>query len=80
MLLESLRMERKTYGADEGKVTGRARFSGKDGAVEIVLSDEKCRTILQVCAMQIVDTAKQVSRDLTAECVDGYAMLERESA
>lgn len=79
MLLESLRIDRATYGSDKGKLSGRARFSGKEGAVEILLDDEKSRVILQVCAMQIVDTAKLVARDLTAECVDGYAMLAQES-
>jgi hypothetical protein len=80
MILQNLRMERVTYGADKGQMRGTAHFSNEHGKVEINLSDEMCKSILTICAMQIVDTAKHVARDLTADLIVGQALLAREEA
>jgi len=77
MILQSLRMDRKTYGDDQGAMRGTATFTNDSGRVEIVLDDAKCKQILTICAMQIVDTAKAVSRDLTADLILGQHLLAR---
>ncbi len=79
MILQSLQMERVRYGDRKGEMAGKARFEGSQGAVEILLDQEKCNTILTICAMQIVDTAKLVARDLTAQEILGRAAIASDS-
>lgn len=79
MILQSLSLERVRYGEKKGQVVGKARFEGETGAVEITLDEEKCQLILTACAMQIVDTAKLVARDLTSREITGRAAIASDS-
>ncbi len=79
MILTNLKMDRVGYGPNKGLMEGRARFEGETGAVEIKLDNDKCNTILTICAMQIVDTAKQVARGMTSQEIVGRAAIASET-
>lgn len=70
MTLESLQIQRMTYGANKGKMEGAIKFENPQGNVQIMLDDETCHRILVLCADGLVTTAKAVALDLTAEIIN----------
>lgn len=52
------------------ELVGKAKFAGKDGAVEIRLNPEQTSKILELCAESVVATAKQIGADMVAPLID----------
>jgi hypothetical protein len=61
MILRSLTLERKTWGQDEGKFTGKASFTGPHADIAINLGPDHVRSILDMCADQLIETTRQVA-------------------
>ena len=71
MKLLSLSIDRKTYGADKGKFSGSATFTGDTGNITLNLNDHHIEQMLLVCADGIVDVAKAAARMFVQEALAG---------
>jgi hypothetical protein len=71
MRLMQLRLERKTYGPDEGKILGKATFSGDRGEITLNLNEHHVEQMLLVCADGIVDVAKAAAKMFVQEALHG---------
>lgn len=69
MKLNTLYITRTNYGSDAGKLSGEIAFIGEVGKVNLVLSDEHCRRMLEICAEAIVASTKEVAEELTREAL-----------
>lgn len=67
MKLESLRI-RENYG-NRDQYVGEIEIKGEAGKLALVLNHEQCRKLLDVVADAMVETAKAVAMNLTAECI-----------
>jgi len=76
MQLKELKIERKTWGKDEGKHVGKASFDNELGLVAIKLTPELCNEIFRLCADGIVSTAKEAAKELTFSVIEHQAKLE----
>jgi hypothetical protein len=65
MKLEEMKIERKKWGVDAGKVVGEIKFAGAHGNITLQLTEEHCQSILQVCAGALVESARQSADQLT---------------
>jgi hypothetical protein len=63
--LECLRIARKGWG--EYGYGGKVEFKGKKCEVAIIIDDKLCRKIIELCADQLVDTARDVAENLKAD-------------
>ena len=66
MRLKYLNITLSTYGPNEGKYTGEAKFANQSGAIDIVLVPEVSDKILALCAEALVANAREVAQNLTA--------------
>lgn len=69
MELESLNITRVAWGDNAGKLDGNIMFKNPKGKVQIILSDSAAQRILEICAEGLVETAKIVANELTAEII-----------
>lgn len=76
MTLKGLRIDRRMYGEDEGTYHGSVTIMSQAGQVDLVIGPEQAHLILMVCADALVDTAKQIASELTAQCVEIQPRLE----
>lgn len=58
------------YGPHVGKYTGSVGFRGQYGTVDIVLSPSLSEKVLTLCADALVENAKEVASDLTAQIIE----------
>lgn len=70
MILESVKIEKKRWGADEGKYTGEASFSGNHGSVKVELPETAARQILELCAQNVITAANEVARAMVAPVIE----------
>ncbi|RLV60991.1 hypothetical protein D5018_03880 [Parashewanella curva] len=75
MLLQDLRLTRRSFGKDEGKMIGSAEFSNKQGKVTIKLTAEQCDKILRVCADSVIENSKEAAEMMTAGFIEAKAVL-----
>ena len=66
MKLQEVRI-RRSYSNDE--LTGQISFKTNNGVVELELTDEDCRPILEHCAAAVVISSKRVAESLTSEAI-----------
>lgn len=76
MRLERLHIDLCSYGLNEGKYTGSAKFCNAYGGVEIVLSPEVSDKILAIVGDAVVDNAREVAQKLTAATLTQVPALE----
>ncbi len=67
MQLQNLRIRRRYDQSLEGEI----EIAGDTGKVALAVNDVLCRKLIEVCASELVDVAKTVARDMTAEMVSG---------
>jgi hypothetical protein len=70
MILEDLRIERQAYGADKGKFKGSIRFSNDRSKIEMALTHDVSEQLLKVVGDCLVESAKELAMDLTADCIN----------
>lgn len=74
MQLEHLSIRLQTYGPNEGKYVGEARFKDQHGAVEIVLHPQASDDILRIVANAIVRNSQEVAQQLTVATLTQRAL------
>ena len=57
---------RRTY---DGDLVGELELTGDTGKVALAVNNALCIRLIAVCADALVDVAKSVSRDMTAELI-----------
>ena len=76
MLLKSLHMQRPYY-PTTGPLTGTIEFEAEHGKVELRLTEAACEQILRIVAGGMVDAAREVAEELTANIITAASpMLE----
>jgi len=70
MILEKLEIERERWGKDKGKFKGRVKFTNDTKSIEMALPHDMSERILKECGMALVDAAKDLAEDLTADCIE----------
>lgn len=65
MRLTALRIRRKYDDTLEGEI----ELAGETGKVALAVNDALCQRLVEVCADALVDVAKGVARDMTAELI-----------
>ena len=71
MRMTKLQVELMEYGANKGKFVGRVHFNNAyDASIEIPLSDEVARKVLEVCAEQVVQAGKDTAEMMTAQVIE----------
>ena len=70
LILESLSVNRCTYGSEEGKYTGSLAFRGHYGQISITLDPIISEKVLALCADALVENARQVADNLTATIIN----------
>lgn len=70
MELRTIYLSRETYGADKGKLKGNVTVSTLAGEIKLYLSEEKAGRILNICADQLVENAKEVAQNITKEILE----------
>jgi len=70
MKLEQLALTYCTYGVNNGKYTGAAKFENQYGSIELTLSPEMSAQILQICAEALVANSREVAANLTAAVIE----------
>jgi hypothetical protein len=79
VILKSLRIARsENYlgsGKTETKLGGSIELIGESAKIELRITDEVCRKIIDLCADQLIETAHQTARLLKAEIIDGPKVL-----
>ena len=73
MRLNELKIHRPLWGEHVGKVIGEVKFENAHGNITLQLTEDHCKEILQVCAVALVDSAKQSATQLTAAIIDAAA-------
>jgi hypothetical protein len=76
MQLERLEIRRNEYGHNKGKMEGEITFKNPVGKIQLILTDDACKKILEFCAEGLVDSAKEVASRLTAEIITSTPLLE----
>ena len=76
MQLERLDISRKDYGPNKGLMEGEITFKNPAGRIQLILNDDTCKKILELCAEGLVDSAKEVANHLTAEIITSMPLLE----
>ena len=70
MILDSVKIERKSYGTNEGQYIGTVSFYGKDGSVTVKLPAEAAHEILKLCAANIIEEAGKVASAMIAPVIE----------
>lgn len=70
MILTNLTIRLEEYGADKGKHTGKATFSGEAGTVILNLNQDHIDEIFRTCADSIIETSKAAARLLTHKVIE----------
>ena len=78
MQLEHLTIRYCTYGVNEGKYTGEARFKDARGAVEIVIHPEAADGILRIVADALVRNSREPANNLTTATLTQPALAAPE--
>lgn len=68
--LENLSIDICDYGPEKGKYTGKARFKGQYGGIDIVLAPSVSQNILRLCADALVENSKAVAETLSAQVIE----------
>jgi hypothetical protein len=53
----------------DGNLVGELELAGETGKVALAVNEALCQRIVEVCADALVDVAKSVARDMTAELI-----------
>jgi hypothetical protein len=69
MQMRTLNLSLAEYGPNKGRYTGNMHFAGEYGGVEIVLSPDMSDAVLKICAEALVQNAKDVAQNLTAQLI-----------
>jgi len=57
---------------------GHAKFLGKDGTIQIYLSESLTKAILAACAAEIVNAANDVAESLKAETIADVQLIGKD--
>lgn len=70
MILEKLEIERQQWGTDKGKFKGSIRFANDKSRIEMALTHDVSERLLKVVGESLVDSAKELAGELTADCIE----------
>jgi hypothetical protein len=77
MYLDALEIRREKWGAKQGQLTGKVRFSdGKENAFELNLTPELNEAFMAVIGGALTDSAKALQAKLMANTVDMSPTLQ----
>ncbi len=76
MILTNLEIKLNQWGENEGKHTGKAKFSGDAGEVVLNLTPAHCEKIFLICADGILTTAKNAAENLTLAVIEHKSLIE----
>ena len=79
MKLRSLKIEKKTYGDNKGKLFGTLCVDGLKADVTIKLSDYAASEILKFCSASIVSAVRESSKDFEEEFLRSVNNMESQS-
>jgi len=82
MLLQSLTLRVEEWGENKGKYSGTVSFLGESGVTQLNINAKISQAILSACAEALVESAKEVADNMTAETIDaikGARCLEDKS-
>jgi hypothetical protein len=81
MELETIRIQRNpSYHDRPSDYTGKVKYKGDHGEVEINLNAETSRRVLDVVAAQLVETTKELAQNITADTLTAKPALLTEQA
>ncbi len=75
MKLKELKIHRPAWGEHSGKIVGEVKFENDHGNITLQLTEDHCQEILQVCAVALVDSAKQSATQLASAIIDAAAPI-----
>ena len=78
MQLEKLRIQRKSYGKDEGKFLGSIEFRNDLGSIALRLNSEQCDNIFNICADGVLTVAKEAAEEMTCRVIEHSAPPAKE--
>lgn len=70
MILQELKIERERWGDNKGKFAGSITFESARSSIKMALTHDVSERLLKVVGESLVDEAKELATELTAECVD----------
>lgn len=73
MILESMNIRRKNWGANEGKLCGEITYKNPNGEVTIVLTNELSNKLIAIIAEDMVVATKELAMNLTAAIINQVA-------
>lgn len=76
MQLESLSIQRRIYGPNEGKLEGEITFKNPRGKVQLVLNDEISQRLLAIVADGVVESSREIAVSLTAQVLTAIPAIE----
>jgi hypothetical protein len=81
MILERLSITKKYSYKKTEPLTyeGAIKYANERGEISITLNDETSRKVLAVIADQLVETSKQVAKNLTADVITANPAITHES-
>ncbi len=79
MILDKLEIEMERWGANKGKYTGTAKFSGEAGEVTLNLNEHHIEEIFRTCADSIIETSKAAARHLACAVIEHKKTIEAKS-
>ena len=78
MILKKLEIELSTYGEFKGQYRGEARFENENGKVTVVLKEQHCDAIFNLCADAIVQSSKEVANAMIKPILTQKALENNE--
>lgn len=66
MKLQSIYMNRESYGPNSGKLVGSITFATPGGKVELAMGEKQCERICAAMAENVVEVAQEVADNLVA--------------
>lgn len=75
-LVKTLYLTMVDYGPDKGKLAGKIEFINQHGEMTVRINNEQAEKIVAVLAENLVATAKQTAKLMTAEVLAQAAGVE----
>lgn len=76
MLLTKVTLEKERWGDKKGKWSGKAYFNSADVSVDISIDEHHARKILDMCADELLATAKDMSEVMRDNIIEGMSFID----
>ena len=76
MKLKTIYISRLMYGDNEGRYEGHITYESPLGETKLTMSPELSTKLLKVLAAEVVNSSKQLARELTTSAIEEVRALE----